>query len=225
MTRQFTLFLCLLANTSYAQFFVEAGATAQLLRINRGESPGISAMAELITISGGDPNTTLPKIIRSHTIAPKISIGYRLPFDEFTLMMTAGTSQDLGNSFRLRGTAAVGGKTYPYPECFSVRLRGYKTLKSGLSFGGDIAFDNQKSETILNNSNVTPKVRGLMNQISNDINLLGTGATQTMQINALVGWEKTYDKFEFGVFTLVGFVGKAVGGQLDIKVRYYLSER
>jgi hypothetical protein len=225
MARQFTLLFCLLAQVSYAQFFIETGATGQFLRIQRSESPALSAMSQLILRSGGNPDVTLPKIIKSQTIAPRINIGYRLPFDDFTMMIAAGTSQDFGNSFRLKGSAAVNGKTYPYPECFSVRLRGYKTWKGGWTFGGELAYDNQRSETILNNSNMEADVKGLISQISDDINLLGSGATQTMQINILGGWEKTKDQFEFSIFGLFGMVGKGLGIQADFKVRYYFGER
>jgi hypothetical protein len=209
----------------FAQMFVEAGATIQQLSITRNESPGLSSVAELIKMSGGDPNSTIPKMISSRIIAPKISIGYRLPFEDFNVLVSVGTSQDWSNSFRLRGSAAVGGKTYPYPESFSARVRAYKTTAKGLSFGGEFCFDNQTSETILNNSNLTPTVRGLLNQISKDINLLGNGVTRSMQLNGIIGWQKTKDQFEFGVFGLVGLVGSGFGFQGDFKVRYYFGER
>ena len=219
-----SIFCCFLQSV-FAQMFVEVGATLQQLSITRKESPGLSAVAELITISGGNPDGTLPKMITSRIIAPKISIGYRLPFDEMNVLVSVGTSQDWSNSFRLRGSAAVGGNTYPYPESFSARVRGYKTQKTGLSFGGELCFDNQTSETILNNSNLTPTVKGLLNQISKDINLLGNGVTRSMQLNALVGWQVTKEQFEFGAFGLVGLVGSGFGFQADFKVRYYFGER
>jgi hypothetical protein len=208
-----------------AQVFVEAGATFQQLNITRQESPALSSVAELIKTSGGDPNVTIPKMIRSRIIAPKISIGYRLPFEDFNVLVSVGTSQDWSNSFRLRGSAAVGGNTYPYPESLSARVRAYKTTAKGLSFGGEFCFDNQTSEIILSNSNLTPTVRGLLNNIGSDINLLGTGATKSMQLNGLIGWQKTKDQFEFGVFGLVGLVGSGFGFQGDFKVRYYFGER
>ena len=226
MKRFITLsFFSILSSSLFAQMFIETGATFQQLNITRQESPALSSMAELIKISGGDPNITIPKLIRSRIIAPKISIGYRLPFEDFNVLVSVGTSQDWSNSFRLRGTAAVGGNTYPYPESFSARVRAYKTLSKGLSFGGEFCFDNQTSEVILSNSNLTPTVRGLLNNISSDINLLGTGATKSMQLNGLIGWQKTKDQFEFGVFGLVGLVGSGFGFQGDFKVRYYFGER
>lgn len=218
-------FLCCISQAIFAQMFVEAGATVQMLRVTRNESPGLSAVAELIKISGGNPDGTLPKTINSRIIAPKISIGYRLPFDDFNVLVSVGTSQDWSNSFRLRGSAAVGGNTYPYPESFSARVRAYKTIEKGLSFGGELCFDNQTSETILNNSNLSPTVKGLLNQISKDINLLGNGVTRSMQLNALVGWQTTKEQFEFGVFGLAGLVGSGFGFQADFKVRYYFGER
>lgn len=218
-------FFCCFSHAIFAQMFVEAGANLQILSISRNESPGLSAVAELISVSGGNPNSTLPKRIYSRIIAPKISIGYRLPFDQINVLVSVGTSQDWSNSFRLRGSAAVGGNTYPYPESLSARVRGYKTLPKGLSFGGEFCFDNQTSETILNNSNLSPKVKGLLNQISKDINLLGNGVTKSMQINALAGWEITNEQFEFGAFGLVGLVGSGFGFQADFKVRYYFGER
>ncbi len=218
-------FLCFISQFLYAQMFVEAGATIQQLSITRSESPGLSSLAELIKISGGDPNSTLPKMITSRIIAPKICIGYRLPFEDFNVLVSVGTSQDWSNSFRLRGSAAVGGNTYPYPESFSARVRAYKTREKGLSFGGEFCFDNQTSETILNNSNLTPTVRGLLNQISSDINLLGNGVTRSMQLNGLIGWQTTKDQFEFSVFGLAGLVGTGFGFQGDFKVRYYFGER
>ena len=226
MNKLITLsFLCCISQSIFAQMFVEAGATFQQLSITRKESPGLSAVAELITISGGNPNSTLPKMIQSRIIAPKISIGYRLPFEAMNVLISVGTSQDWSNSFRLRGSASVGGNTYPYPESLSARVRAYKTMNKGLSFGGEFCFDNQTSETILNNSNLTPTVKGLLNQISKDINLLGNGVTKSMQLNALVGWQTTKDQFEFGVFGLVGLVGSGFGVQGDFKVRYYFGER
>ncbi len=226
MKRLITLsFFCCISLSVFAQMFVEVGATLQQLSITRNESPGLSAVAELITISGGNPDVTLPKTISSRIIAPKISVGYRLPFEEMNVLVSVGTSQDWSNSFRLRGSAAVGSNTYPYPESFSARVRAYKTLKTGLSFGGEFCFDNQTSETILNNSNLTPTVKGLLNQISKDINLLGNGVTRSMQLNALVGWQMTKEQFEFGAFGLVGLVGSGFGFQADFKVRYYFGER
>jgi hypothetical protein len=226
MKKHFTvLILCVLAQSVFAQLFVEAGVNAQFLRIARKESNGLDAMAELITASGGNPNSTLPKIIKSRVIAPKISIGYRIPFEDFNLLISAGTSQDWGNSWKLRGTAAVAGKTYPYPECFSVRIRAYQTWETGLSIGAETVYDNQKSETILNGSDLSPKVKGLLNQISSEINLLGSGSTQYMQLNGVVGWQKTKDKLDFGIYGLVGLVGNAIGVQMDFKVRYYFREK
>ena len=226
MKKHFTVFvLCLVAHCcAFAQLFIEAGVNAQFLTIARKESNGLDAMAELITASGGNPNTTLPKTIKSKVLAPKISIGYRIPFDDFNLLISAGTSQDWGNSWKLRGTAAVGGKTYPYPECFSVRIRAYQTWETGLSIGAEAVYDNQKSETILNGSDLSPKVKGLLNQISSEINLLGSGSTQYMQLNGIVGWQKTKDKLDFGVYGLVGLVGNAIGVQMDFKVRYYFRK-
>ncbi len=218
-------FLCCISHTIFAQMFVEAGATFQMLAITRNESPGLSAVAELIQMSGGDPSVTLPKMITSRIIAPKISIGYRLPFEDFNVLVSVGTSQDWSNSFRLRGSAAVGGNTYPYPESLSARVRAYKTLPSGLSYGGEFCFDNQTSEAILDNSNLNPSVKGLLNQISKDINLLGSGVTRSMQLNGMIGWQKTKDQFEFGIFGLIGFVGSGYGFQGDFKVRYYFAER
>ena len=220
------LTLVCFVQTVRAQFFIEVGANAQVLNLQVKESPSLSAVSELITIGGGNPSTVLPKRIQSRTIAPKISIGYRVPFEDFNLLLTAGTSQDFGNSFKLRGSASVGGKTYPYPESFSVRARAYKTLeKTGFSFGGEVCFDNQKSEMLIANSNLDPKVIGLLNQIGSDMNLLGNGSTRNMQINALIGWQKTHDQFELGVYALAGLVGKSFGGQLDMKVRYFFGER
>jgi hypothetical protein len=226
MKKIITLYLfSILSSSLFAQMFIEAGATFQQLNITRQESPGLSSVAELIKISGGDPNITIPKKISSRMIAPKISIGYRLPFEDFNVLVSVGTSQDWSNSFRLRGTAAVGGNTYPYPESFSARVRAYKTLNKGLSFGGEFCFDNQTSEVILSNSNLTPTVRGLLNNISSDINLLGTGATKSMQLNGLIGWQTSKDQFEFSLFGLVGLVGRGFGVQGDFKVRYYFGER
>ncbi len=227
MKKTFTiaLLVCCL-QSSYAQFFVEVGANAQLLAMKISQSPALGAVSELITMGGGNPELVLPKRMQSRTLSPKINIGYRVPFDDFNLMLSVGTSQDIGNSFRLRGTAAVGGKTYPYPEAFSARIRAYKTSDdSGFSYGGEVCFDNQKSDMLLANSNVNAKTIGLMNQISSDLNLLGSGATRNMQFNGLVGWQKTSKNFELGVFGLLGFVGKSMGGQLDMKVRYYLGNR
>ena len=219
-----TLLVCGFQST-YAQLFVEIGANAQLLSIKINQSPALGAISELITMSGGNPQTVLPKHIQSRSLAPKINIGYRLPFDEFNLSISVGTSQDFGNSFRLRGSAAVGGKTYPYPETFSARMRAYKTSDdSGFSYGGEICFDNQKSEMLLANSNVDVKTIGLLNQVSSDLNLLGSGATRYMQLNGLLGWQKAKNSFEFGVFGLFGFVGKSMGAQLDMKVRYFLGK-
>jgi hypothetical protein len=209
----------------YAQMFIEAGATVQQLSISRGESPALGSVAELIKMSGGDPSVTIPTMISSRIIAPKISIGYRIPFDDFNLLLSVGTSQDWSNSFRLRGSAAVGGNTYPYPESLSARVRAYKTHEKGFSYGGEFCFDNQTSEAILANSNLSPSVRGLLNQIGSDINLLGSGVTKSMQLNALVGWQKTKEQFEFGTFALVGLVGSGFGFQADFKVRYYFGER
>ncbi len=225
MNKISTLFLlCFIAQAASAQLFVEAGVNTQMLFIKRNESPGLSAVSELITISGGNPNVTLPQRFQSRVIAPKISIGYRIPFEDFNLLISAGTSQDWSNSFKLRGTAAVGGKTYPYPECFSVRVRAYKTWETGFSIGGEYCYDNQKSETILNNSNLKPNVKGLLNQISSDINLLGNGVTRFMQINGVIGWQQTKDKFEFGTYGLVGIVGNSLGVQADLKVRYFFGQ-
>jgi hypothetical protein len=226
MKKVFTILaLCLVAPSVFAQLFFEAGVNAQFLRIARKESNGLDAMAELITASGGNPNSTIPKIIKSRVIAPKISIGYRIPFEDFNLLISAGTSQDWGNSWKLRGTAAVGGKTYPYPECFSVRIRAYQTWETGLSIGAEAVYDNQKSESILNGSDLTPKVKGLLNQISSEINLLGSGSTQYMQLNGVVGWQKTKDKLDFGIYGIVGLVGNAIGMQMDFKVRYFFREK
>jgi hypothetical protein len=208
----------------HAQLFIEVGANAQVLALQVKQSPALGAISELITMSGGNPNTVLPKHVQSRTIAPKISIGYRIPFDDFNLLISAGTSQDFGNSFRLRGTAAVGGKTYPYPETFSARIRGYKTAESGFSYGGEFCFDNQKSEMLLANSNIDPKTIGLLNQISSDMNLLGNGSTRNMQMNVLLGWQKTKNNFEMGAFALFGIVGKSMGGQLDMKLRYFFGK-
>jgi hypothetical protein len=219
------LFACL-AQSAHAQFFVEVGANAQVLALEVKESPALSAISELITMGGGNPSLVLPKRVQSRTIAPKINIGYRIPFDEFNVLISVGTSQDFGNSFRLRGSAAVGGKTYPYPECLSARVRAYKTLeKSGFSFGGEFCFDNQKSDMLLANSNIDSKTIGLLNQISSDINLLGNGSTRNMQVNVLAGWQKSHEQFEVGVFALAGVVGKSLGAQLDMKIRYYFGER
>ncbi len=225
MKKIFTIVLmgCLLQSVQ-AQFFIEVGANAQVLAFKVKESPALGAISELITMSGGNPNTVLPKRVQSRTIAPKINIGYRILFDEFHVLIAAGTSQDISNSFRLRGTAAVGGKTYPYPESFSARIRGFKTYEdSGLSYGGEFCFDNQKSEMLLANSNIDPKTIGLLNQISSDMNVLGNGSTRYMQLNALLGWQKSKDNFELGVFGLFGVVGKSLGGQLDMKLRYFLG--
>lgn len=226
MKKVFTIVLIgCLSQSMQAQFFVEVGANAQVLVFKVKESPALGAISELITMSGGNPNTVLPKRIQSRTIAPKINIGYRVQFDEFNVLISAGTSQDVSNSFRLRGTAAVGGKTYPYPESFSARIRGYKTSEdSGFSYGGEFCFDNQKSEMLLANSNIDPKTIGLLNQISSDMNLLGNGSTRYMQLNALLGWQKSKDNFELGVFGLLGVVGKSLGGQLDMKLRYFLGK-
>jgi hypothetical protein len=224
-TMTIALLVCLVQSAN-AQFFVEVGANAQVLNLQVKESPALGAVSELITLGGGTPSTVLPKRIQSRSIAPKINIGYRIPFEDFNLLLSAGTSQDMGNSFRLRGSAAVGGKTYPYPESFSLRARAYKTLeKTGLSFGGELCFDNQKSEMLLANSNLDPKVIGLLNQVGSDMNLLGNGSTRNMQMNVLLGWQKTHDQFELGVFALAGLVGKSFGGQLDMKVRYFFGER
>ena len=225
MKKCFTLVLCVTVQMAFSQIFVEAGVNAQFLSISRNESPGLDAMAELIKISGGTANSTLPLKIKSKVIAPRISIGYRIPFEDFNLLVSAGTSQDWNNSWKLRGTAAVGGKTYPYPECFNVRIRAYQTWETGLCIGGEGAFDNQKSETILNGSSLTPQVKGLLNQISGDINLLGSGSTRFMQLNGIVGWQKTKDNLDFGVYGLVGLVGNAIGMQADFKVRYFFGER
>jgi hypothetical protein len=227
MKKTFTLALLVcLMHTANAQFFVEVGANAQVLNLQVKESPALGAVSELIKMGGGISTTVLPKRIQSRSIAPKISIGYRIPFDDFNLLLSAGTSQDMGNSFRLRGSAAVGGKTYPYPESFSIRARAYKTLENtGLSFGGELCFDNQKSEMLLASSNLDPKVIGLLNQIGSDMNLLGSGSTRNMQMNALIGWQKTHNEFEVGVFALAGIVGKSFGAQLDMKVRYFFGER
>lgn len=208
-----------------AQLFVEAGVNAQFLRISRAESPSLSAISELIQMSNGNPNATLPKIINSRLYTPKLSIGYRIPFDDFNLLIMAGTSQDWNNSWKLRGTAAVKGKTYPYPECFSIRTRAFKTWETGFSLGIEYCYDNQKSETIINGSNLTPQVKGLLNQITDDMNLLGAGTTRYMQFNAVVGWQKTKDQLEFSLLALPGFVGTAFGVQADLKVRYYFGER
>ncbi len=227
MKKTLTLILLVcLVQSMHAQFFIEAGANAQVLSLQVKESPALGAISELITMGGGNAAAVLPKRIQSRTIAPKISIGYRIPFEDFNVLISAGTSQDFGNSFRLRGSAAVGGKTYPYPECLSARVRAYKTYeKSGFSFGGEFCFDNQKSEMLLANSTLDPKTIGLLNQIGSDINLLGNGSTRNMQMNLLTGWQKSHDQFEIGVFVLAGVVGKSLGGQLDMKVRYYFGER
>lgn len=189
------------------------------------ESPGLSAVSELVKISGGDPKTILPSYITSRTIAPKISIGYAFAFDEFNLLVSAGTSQDWSNSWKLRGSAAVAGKTYPYPESFSIRARGYQTWETGFSLGGEFCFDNQHSEHLLNNSNIKPNVKGLLNQIGTDINLLGSGVTRFMQVNALVGWQKSKDRVDLGVYALIGLVGNSWGAQADFKIRYFLRDR
>lgn len=228
MKKRFTLvcvYLLFTMSQLSAQFFIEGGVNAQFLRISRNESPSLSAISELIKMSNGNPNTTLPQIINSRVYAPKLSVGYRLPFDDFNLIVAAGTSQDWNNSWKLRGTAAVKGKTYPYPECFSVRTRAYKTWDTGFSVGIEYCYDNQKSETIINGSNMTPQVRGLLNQITDDMNLLGSGTTRYMQFNALIGWQKTRDQMEFSLFALPGMVGTAFGVQADLKVRYYFGER
>ncbi len=227
MKKIFTILLMgCISQSIHAQFFVEVGANAQMLSFKIKESPALGALSGLIAMSGGDPTTTLPKRIKSRTMAPKINIGYRIQFDEFNVLISAGTSQDVNNSFRLRGTAAVGGKTYPYPEAFSARIRGYKTFaETGLSYGGEFCFDNQKSEMLLSNSNLDVRTLGLINQISSDINLLGNGSTRFMQINALLGWQKSKDNFELGILGLVGVVGKSLGVQLDLKLRYFLGER
>jgi hypothetical protein len=227
MTKRITLFALLLFTytTVSAQLFVEMGVNAQFLRISRSESPSLSAISELIRISNGNPNTTIPKIINSRLYTPKLSIGYRIPFDDFNLIIAAGTSQDWGNSWKLRGTAAIKGKTYPYPECFSIRTRAYKTWETGFSLGIEYCYDNQKSETIINGSNLTPQVKGLLNQITDDMNLLGAGTTRFMQFNAVVGWQKTKDKMEFSMLALPGMVGTAFGVQADLKVRYFFGER
>jgi hypothetical protein len=227
MKKTFTLVLsvCLLQSV-HAQLFIEVGANAQVLAFQVKQSPALGAVSKLIVKGGGNPEAVMPKRVQSRTIAPKINIGYRIPFDEFNLLISAGTSQDFGNSFRLRGSAAVGGRTYPYPETFSVRIRGYKTSDdTGFSYGGELCFDNQKSEMLLANSNIDPETIGLLNQISSDMNLLGNGSTRYMQINALLGWQKTKDNFEMGIFGLVGVVGKSFGGQLDMKLRYFFGER
>lgn len=218
------IILCFMAQVLSAQLFIEAGANAQMLFIKRNESPGLNAVSELISISGGNPSSTLPKKFQSRIIAPKISIGYCIPFEDFNLLLSAGTSQDFSSSFKLRGSAAVGGKTYPYPESFSARVRAYKTWETGFSIGGEFCFDNQKSETLLNNSNLKPTVKGLLNQISSDINLLGNGVTRFMQLNSVIGWQKTNDNIEFGTYGLVGLVGNSLGVQADLKVRYFFSK-
>ncbi|MBL7815017.1 MAG: hypothetical protein JNL70_08405 [Saprospiraceae bacterium] len=226
MKKNYTILLlvCIL-QSAHAQFFAEIGTTAQLINLKVKESPAMGAVSEIVKMSGGNPDAVLPKRVLSRTIAPKFNIGYRILFDEFNLLLSAGTSQDFNNSFRLKGSAAVAGKTYPYPETFSVRLRGYKTEESGISYGGEFCFDNQKSETLLANSNVDRKTIGLLNQISSDINLLGTGVTRNMQMNLIAGWQTTKHNFEFGVFGLFGLAGKSMGGHLDMKLRYYLGER
>ena len=84
-----TFALCVTIQIAFSQIFVEAGINAQFLSISRKESPGLDAMAELIKISGGTPNSTLPLKIKSRVIAPKISIGYRIPFEDFNLLISA----------------------------------------------------------------------------------------------------------------------------------------
>ncbi len=208
-----------------AQMFVEFGANAQLLSIKSEKSPALGAIIELIKKSRGKPSMVFPQTVVFKSFAPKINIGYRIPFEDFNLSVSVGTSQDFDNLFRLHSTIAVGDKTYPIPKAFSARIRGYKTLENGLSFGGEFCYDNQKSEFLLSNSNLQPVTIGLLNRISSDINLLGIGSSRFMQGNALVGWQKSKGIFELSAFGLIGKVGKSLGGQADIKLRCYLGRK
>ncbi len=210
---------------TYAQLFVEVGANAQLLTIKSEKSPALGAISELVRLSRGRPSMIFPKQVILKSLEPKINIGYRISFDDFNVLVSVGASQDFDNLFRLHSTAAVGGKTYPIPKAFSARIRGYKTLDNGLSFGGEFCYDNQKSESLLSNSNLDPITVGLLNQISSDINLLGIGSSRFMQGNALIGWQKSKGIFELSAFGLIGKVGKSWGGQADIKIRCFLGNR
>lgn len=203
----------------HAQFFVEVGANAQLLLLKTEKSPALRAITELVILSRGKPSMIFPNRVILKSFAPKINVGYRMAFDGFNVMASIGTSQDFDNFFRLHSTVAVKGRNFPVPQAFSARVRAYQTFRSGLSIGGEFCYDNQKSESLLANSNLDPITVGLLNQISSDINLLGFGANRFMQANGIVGWQKSKGVFQVSTFALVGKVGKSLGMQLDAKVR------
>ena len=209
----------------HAQLFIETGATAQLLTIRSEKSPALGAISELIRQSKGKPSVVFPNRVVLKSLSPKISIGYRIAFGDFNVMASVGTSQDFDNFFRLYSTVAVKGRNFPIPQAYSARIRAYQVFRSGLSIGGEFCYDNQKSEYLLSNSNLQTVTIGLLNQISSDINLIGTGASRFMQANALVGWQKSKGVFELSAFALVGKVGKSFGAQGDVKLRCFLGRR
>lgn len=215
--------MCCLSWVAHTQsnFFIETGVNAQILLLKVQKSPALAATYELIYLSRGNPKLIFPKKrVTIKNVSPKINIGYKITFDNFNILLSIGTSQDFDNTFKLSRIIAVKGKNYPIPESFNIKLQGYKTLNNGLVFGANFLYDNQKSEFLLNNSNLHRDVIGLLNQISNNINLLGIGTSKYIQMNGIIGWEKSKNKFQINTLCLIGKAGKAIGVQLDVKIRY-----
>jgi hypothetical protein len=214
--------ILLCAGATNAQLSISAGGEFQFLTAKRDNFPAPAAVADLITLGGGNPDGVIAKWLRSSVAAPKIGINYKIPFKkDFFVILSAGTSQDWENSFKLAGTVAVQGKTRPYPKAFRLGITAYKKQENGIIFGGTFRYDNQTSEPLVNGSNLSPTVRGLLNQISPDIRFINN----PIQFHGLFGWEASKDRFDFRAYSQLGYTGGVLGVNLGVEIHYYFKKQ
>ncbi len=216
------LFFLLLSYQTNAQVFIDLGVNYQRLSLTYQQSPALNAIVQLTKDAGGDDRLFRGKIILS-SIVPKFSIGYRVPMDFMNILASVGTSQDFKNSTKLDRVVSVRGKNYPVPVSFAARLQISKTWRH-LLFGVETVYDSQRSEFLLNGSNLDPQVIGLLNQITDNMNLLDIGTQQFMQFNGLVGYQENRGHLQFEAVGLIGRVGNSIGIQGNLKLRIYLNK-
>jgi hypothetical protein len=217
----FGILLC--AGVINAQLSITFGGKVETLIAKSKKYDALASIQSLISGAGGNPYHDIPKNIFITVPAPMVHVNYRVYFgDDIHMLIHLGTSVDFEKTFQLAGTFAANGKTYPYPDAFNIGLKGFKKFPKGWLLGAEIAFDNQKSDVLIKNSNITTNGKALLQQVSDDLNMLKS----PIQFNGIAGWETTkHNRFDLFAMIKPGYVGGIFGLQIEGGFRYYFKKK